>query len=62
MGMNAASGMMQGVAQNNDGSNPFINTNQEDPYTKLANLKQLLDQGVITQEDFDKAKNQLLGI
>ena len=34
----------------------------EDPYEKLAKLKSLLDQGVISQEDFDKAKNQLLGI
>ena len=34
----------------------------EDPYAKLAQLKQLLDQGVITQADFDAAKNKLLGI
>jgi len=64
MGINSASGVMQGVAnKNGDNQNPFINTNQqEDPYTKLANLKQLLDQGVISEEDFNKAKNQLLGI
>ena len=35
---------------------------QEDPYAKLAQLKSLLDQGVITQADFDAAKNKLLGI
>ena len=35
---------------------------QEDPYAKLAQLKNLLDQGVITQADFDAAKNKLLGI
>lgn len=34
----------------------------EDPYAKLAQLKQLLDQGVISQEDFDAAKNKLLGL
>lgn len=34
----------------------------EDPYAKLAQLKQLLDQGVISQADFDAAKNKLLGI
>jgi len=34
----------------------------EDPYAKLASLKNLLDQGVITQADFDAAKNKILGI
>ena len=34
----------------------------EDPYAKLTQLKNLLDQGVISQEDFDAAKNKLLGI
>jgi Putative virion core protein (lumpy skin disease virus) len=33
----------------------------EDPYQKLAALKNLLDQGVITQEDFDAQKAKLLG-
>lgn len=35
---------------------------EEDPYEKLAKLKGLLDNGVITQEDFDAAKNKLLGL
>ena len=35
---------------------------QEDPYQKLAEMKKLLDAGVITQADFDAAKNKLLGI
>ncbi len=34
----------------------------EDPYAKLASLKGLLDQGIITQEDFDAAKKKVLGI
>ena len=34
----------------------------EDPYQKLTELKKLLDNGVITEEDFNKAKSQLLGI
>lgn len=34
----------------------------EDPYEKLVKLKGLLDQGVITQEDFAAAKSKLLGI
>ena len=82
MGMNAAGGMMQGMAQPATATaNPFIQTSpttqtvaqpqnvsqpqtavQEDPYAKLAELKKLLDNGVITQADFDEEKNKLLGI
>ncbi len=28
----------------------------------LKELKQLLDEGIITQEDFDKKKNKMLGL
>ena len=35
---------------------------QEDPYEKLAKMKKLLDQGVISQEEFDQAKAKLLGL
>lgn len=31
-------------------------------YDELKQLKQLLDEGIITQEDFDKKKAQVLGI
>lgn len=34
----------------------------DDTYEQLAKLGQLKDQGVITQEDFDAKKKQLLGI
>ncbi len=34
----------------------------EDPYEKLAKLKQLVDANVITQEEFDEAKKKLLGL
>ncbi|MDR1796468.1 MAG: SPFH domain-containing protein [Clostridiales Family XIII bacterium] len=34
----------------------------EDPYEKLAKLKGLLDQNVISQADFDAAKAKLLGL
>lgn len=63
---------------NQDVQNPFINVQQrpinqspsqtpsnsvsEDPYTKLTELKKLLDAGVISQEDFNAAKAKLLGI
>jgi len=33
----------------------------EDPFEKLTKLKGLLDQGIITQEDFDKTKDNILG-
>ena len=35
---------------------------KEDPYEKLAKMKKLLDQGVISQEEFDQAKAKLLGL
>lgn len=34
----------------------------EDPVAKLTQMKQLLDAGVITQEEFDVAKSKVLGI
>ena len=34
----------------------------EDPYEKLAKLKKLLDQGVISEEEFNDAKKKLLGL
>jgi len=34
----------------------------EDPYAKLTQMKKLLDDGVISQADFDAAKNKLLGL
>ena len=37
-------------------------TQSEDPYAKLTELKKLLDNGVISQADFDAAKAKLLGI
>ena len=42
----------------NSGSQPA----QDDVSTKLLEMKKLLDAGDITQEDYDKVKNQLLGI
>ncbi len=70
MGMNAAGGMMGAMQQPNNPStyqNSFNNQVQaasasEDPTEKLLNAKKLLDAGAITQEDYDKLKNQILGI
>lgn len=77
MGMQAGAGMMSGVQQpSNANQNPFINVAgaatanttetpaqvQGDPYAELKKMKELLDAGIITQEDFDAKKKQLLGI
>lgn len=35
---------------------------EEDPIAKLTKFKQMLDGGLITQEDFDAAKKKLLGL
>ena len=35
---------------------------KEDPYEKIRELKKLLDEGIITQEEFDAAKAKLLGV
>ena len=71
MGMNAAGGMAGAVQQPDTGStyNPAFGGNnqngaapQNDINAELTNLKQLLDNGVIPQEDFDAKKKQLLGL
>lgn len=68
MGMNAAGGMMGQMQQNNGQTAAAQNITNgaaqpaEDPYEKLANLKKLADQGVISQEEFDQAKAKLLGL
>ncbi len=71
MGMQAGAGMMQGTQQPaSNAQNPFIQvagqtTSQPtnvDPYEELKKAKELLDAGIISQEDFDAKKKQLLGI
>ncbi len=74
MGMNAAGGMMGAMQQQPTPSTyqpAFGQAAQpaaqpaapaEDPTAKLLEAKKLLDAGAITQEDYDKLKNQLLGI
>ena len=78
MGMNIAGNAMQNtMVQPENNVNPFINVtsntqtqqpvqtsnNQtDDSYAKLTEMKRLFDAGVITADDFEKAKKQLLGI
>ena len=58
MGLNAAGGVMGAVQQ------PTQQPAQaaEDPYEKLSKLKKMLDEGLITQEDYDEQKKKLLGV
>ncbi len=74
MGMNAANGMMGSVQQSNTNayqnnlnqqtqpSSQATQQNVEDPATKLLKMKELLDAGAISQEEYDKVKAQVLGI
>ena len=54
MGLNA-SGNVMGSLQQTTNSAP-----NEDPYEKLAKFKKMLDEGLITQEDYDAQKKKLL--
>ncbi len=58
MGMNAVGGAMGGVQQNTQQN---VNT-EKDPYEEIAKFKKLLDDGIITEEEFAKKKKELLGL
>lgn len=64
MGMNATGSVMQQVQQPTQAQN--IEQNQQvsntDPYEEITKFKKLLDDGIITQEEFDAKKKSLLGI
>ena len=36
--------------------------NEKDPYEEIKKLKELLDNNIITQEEFDQKKKTLLGL
>ncbi len=58
MGLNAVGGGVAGLQQP---VQPQAAAPAEDPVTKLKQMKELLDAGVITQEEFDAAKAKFLG-
>ena len=72
VGANAAGSMVSNFAQENTPSsyNHSIahkesdrgNDTTEDPATKLLKMKELLDGGAITEEEYEKIKKQLLGL
>ena len=59
---NALGGLFQNEQQNTQTANNANASTGEDPYDKLRKLKQLCDDGVISQDDFEAAKKKVLGI
>lgn len=59
VGMNAVGGAMGGLQQpvQQPAQQP-----QEDPVEKLKKMKEMLDNGLITQEDYDEQKRKILGV
>ena len=55
MGMNAVGGAMGNLQQP-------VTQKQEDPMEKLKKFKEMLDNGLITQEDYDEQKKRILGV
>ncbi len=62
MGMQAAGGVMGQVQQPVQPAQPASAPVQEDPYEKLSKFKKMLDEGLITQEEYDEQKKKLLGV
>ena len=58
VGQNIA-GSMSNIMNPNQTS---VNTNIVDPYEEIKKLKTLLDEGIITEEEFNKKKKELLGL
>ena len=59
MGLNAVGGAVGGLQQPvNEQTQP----QEEDPLEKLAKYKKMLDEGLITQEDYDAQKKKILGV
>ena len=46
----------------NQKNTPTVAVNQVSPAEELKKFKELLDMGIITQEEFDAKKKQLLGL
>ena len=56
MGVNAVGGAIGGLQQ------PVEKKEEVDPMEELSKYKKMLDAGLITQEDYDAKKKQLLGV
>lgn len=60
MGVNAVGGVMGTMQQPTQPQQPT--EPQKDPYEEIAKFKKLLDDGIITEEEFAKKKKELLGL
>jgi len=58
MGINGVNGAVGGVV----GGQQTASQPQEDPIEKLKKFKEMLDAGLITQEDYDEQKKKILGV
>ena len=54
--------MQQNMAPLENTNNNFTTTKEPDNFEKINKYKNLLDQGIITQEEFDKKKKELLDL
>ena len=61
MGVNAVGGVMGAMQQPVQQPQPQPQP-QIDPYAEIEKFKKLLDSGIITQEEFDRKKKELLGL
>lgn len=59
---NTTSNVLNNINTYNDGVKTAVETNVESPFDSIAHFKKLLDDGIITQEEFDEKKKQLLGL
>ena len=58
VGQNIA-GSMNGIMNSSQNN---VNATKVDPYEEIKKLKTLLDEGIITEEEFNKKKKELLGL
>ena len=58
--------LSDGINNTTAGLSKFISTigkkNENDPYEEIKKLKDLLENNIITQEEFDQKKKQLLNL
>lgn len=57
MGMNAVGGAIGGISQPENATQE-----KEDPMEKLKKMKEMLDAGLITEEDYNEQKKKILGV
>lgn len=62
MGLNAVGGTIGGLQQPVQQPNPNPVSAPSDPYAEIKKFKELLDMGILSQEEFDQKKKELLGL